>query len=132
MNIVNISGKLCNVKSVGTKTGTSFATASIMLSRLDKKTQTWINGFVPVKAFNEIASQMLNLPAKSKVLLSGKLGVDSYKDKKTGEDKNSIYIMAFGIEVDKSTFGADPKAVEDLKPYELEKQIEDPNDIIPF
>ena len=126
MNELKLSGKIYNVKKIPTKTGKDFTTGSIMISRQDKTTNTWVNGFVPFKAFGTSALDIASMPEKSRVILGGKLGVDEYQDKKTGEKKTNIYIMVFNAEIDTKEFKADPKAVDDVKSYGLTKQLEIP------
>lgn len=130
MNELKIKGKLFINEPVKTKTGMNIFSGSLMLSRKDKKTDQWLNSFVPVKAFNEAALHLMNVEHKSTVILTGKLGVDDYTDKKTGDKKTQIYILAFSYELVKAGFKVDKEAVDDVKAYDLGKIIDDSD--IPF
>lgn len=92
-NEVKISGTICNIKDVSTKTGIKFTTAAIMKNRKDKHTGQWLASFFNIKCFGNVAADLAAVPDKSKVLVDGYLGQDQYTDKKTGEEKSNTYIM---------------------------------------
>lgn len=131
MNELKIKGKIFVNESIVTKTGMEIFSGSLMLSRKDKKTDQWLNSFVPVEAFGTSALEFKKLTNKSTIIITGKLGADEYTDKKDGSKKTSIYIMAFSYEFMSEPFKADPKAVEDVKAYKLEENLNIIDDI-PF
>lgn len=130
-NEVILTGKLVNHKTIPTKTGTSFFTASIMTARKDARTGQWINSFFPIKAFKEVANELAAAAEryiKPKVTVKGKLSCDEYKDKE-GNKKSKIDIMVFSFEVVQTTNEqgnkVDKEAVEDVAQYNLKSQIDD-------
>lgn len=132
MNEVKLSGKLVNPKYMVTNSGTEYFTGALMTSRKDKKTNQWINDFFNIKAFKNTAIDLNQVDEKSKIEVVGKLSKDSWTDKKTGEKKEGVHIMVFSFTLGEQTaFPVDKNAVEDVKAYDLSKQVED-SDPIPF
>jgi single-stranded DNA-binding protein len=135
-NEVTLTGKLVNPKFINTKSGVPFFSGALMTARRDKRTDQWINSFFNIKAFKEVAESLDGLVKRSekpKITVKGKLASDEYQDVR-GEKKRTFEILVFEYEVNQLTNEqgnkVDTKAVEDIKAYDLGKQID--IDDIPF
>lgn len=132
MNEVKLSGKLCNPIFKTTATGTDIFEGAIVVSRKDKKTNQWLNGFMPIVAFKQQAVDLKAVGSGSIIeITSGKISVDAYKDK-NGDHKQKIAVMIFEFAVkEHKAFTAHPKAVDDVKAYDLGRTMNEADDI-PF
>lgn len=130
-NEVTLSGKLLNHKTIETKTGAKIFSASLQTARFDKTKNQWLNSYFNIKAFKDIADKLFTTATmydKPKITVKGKLSSDEYKDK-DGNKRQSFEIIVFDYEILQTTNTqgnkVDAKAVEDVKAYELSKQISD-------
>ena len=139
-NEVVLTGRLKEFKFITTANGTEVFSGSLGTSRMDKKTNQWINSYFKIKAFKTTAidlhSTFINCTnqKKLKVTVKGKLSSDSYTDK-TGKKVEAVEIMVFSfekVEESEQGFVTSAKAVEDVKSYNLKDNLKDDDFTIPF
>ena len=134
MNELKINGRILNIKRVDNKT-IDIITASLMVPKKDKKTEKWVNKFFNFKAFGTTAIELLRVEPKSKILLDGYLDQEIYMNKEGKEvRKDCIVVKSFIVEEVATPFTANKEAIEDVKAYDLSKQLDDDSDPfgIPF
>lgn len=132
MNELKINGRILSIKRVDNKT-IDIITASLMIPKKDKKTGKSVNKFFNLKAFGTTAIELLRVEPKSKILLDGYLDQEIYMNKEGKEiRKDCIVIKSFIVEEVATPFTASKEAVEDVKAYDLGKQLDDDPFGIPF
>lgn len=98
LNIVLIAGGICQPPIIGsTPGGTTTATLTIAVNerRADKTTTTYID----LKAYGNLAKFVEQYLGKGRnILAEGKLRMETWQDKKTGENRRKFYLLADSIQ----------------------------------
>jgi len=79
-NEIKLSGKISLIKKIDTKSGIPMCKASM---GINKKNQdgVWESDYINIVAFQDVATQLLNVTDKSTILVTGRLGINKYVNK---------------------------------------------------
>jgi single-stranded DNA-binding protein len=89
-NEVKLSGVIDRVRRIDTKTGNSMAEIILVVSQSRFR----------VTAFGNVGQRLLTCVAGERVAITGSLATSAWRDKDSGEWKNSWGITAWGADID--------------------------------
>ena len=134
MNQVTVSGNTTrDIELKYLQSGKALANFTVAVSQGKNPEGEWTSDFFDCQAWGQLAENVAESATKgSKVVVTGKLIRDSWKDKETGENRYKVKINAFQIGMDLSFARAVILKNEKPSPEQTEEDADFDDDDIPF